>query len=74
MGEKSNEQPPKKDNFNETEDCFSCKVTGTLTMCGLGAYTLFERQKMKISDRRGRAIYAIFSSLLFATGAYRAAM
>jgi hypothetical protein len=56
------------------QDCFECKVTGTFTMCGLGAYVLYERAKMKPQDLRGRMIYAGISAALFATGAYRASM
>ena len=56
------------------QDCFECKVTGTLTMFGLGTYVLYERAKMKPQDRRGRMIYAGISAALFATGAYRASM
>ena len=52
--------------------CFACKVTGTLSMVGLGTYALYERSKLKVNDRRGRLFIGAFSALLYGLGAYRA--
>lgn len=41
-------------------------------MVGLGTYALYERSKLKVSDRRGRLFIGAFSALLYGLGAYRA--
>lgn len=58
----------------DPEDCFSCKVTGTFTMIGLGTYAIYERSRFRVSDKRGRLIYGGFSVLLYGLGLYRATM
>jgi len=58
----------------EFEDCFACKVTGTVALGGLGTHALFQFSKLKPSDTRGRLFMGTFSALLYAAAAYRASM
>ena len=56
------------------QDCLSCRVIGTVTLGGCGAYILHHRSLLKTGDVRGRLIMGGVASIFFGLGAYRAVM
>lgn len=67
-------KPEPKKQTPVIEDCLSCRVIGTLTMGGCGAYIMQQRSRLKVGDVRGRMFMAGVACIFFGLGGYRAVM
>ena len=80
MGSNSHDSEERKQPKQQPEqtpliqDCLSCRVIGTVTCGGCGAYILHHRSLLKTGDVRGRLIMGGVASIFFGLGAYRAVM
>ena len=57
----------------DDDDCFGCKVTGTITFAGVGGYFWYQRALVDVAKRGDRRFLAACSFLFAGAAVWRAA-
>ena len=57
----------------DDDDCFGCKVTGTVTFAGVGGYFWYQRSLLAVAKKGDRRFLAACSAVFACAAAWRAA-